>query len=151
LRGARYFATIDLLSGYRPLGTTDRAVQRSVFSHYIPKDPSRTQLVREQSITHPPWDIISLKSDLIVEIQDPTSRKKQTVHVDRLLPCQQPASETQSPAVRPTRLRSPPRRRSTVEPDPATMEHQSVSSQPSLSLRRSSRLRLAPPYIHSYV
>ena len=98
-----------------------------------------------------PWDIISIKSDLIVEIQDPTSRKKQTVHVDRLLPCQQLASETQSPAARPTRLRSPPRRRPTVEPDPATMEHQSVSAQPSLPSRRSSRLRRAPPYLHSYV
>jgi len=31
LRGARYFATIDLLSGYWQLGMTDRATQRSAF------------------------------------------------------------------------------------------------------------------------
>ena len=29
LRGSRYFATIDLLSGYRQLGMTDRAKERS--------------------------------------------------------------------------------------------------------------------------
>ena len=31
LRGARYFATIDLLSGYWQLGLTERAKERSGF------------------------------------------------------------------------------------------------------------------------
>ena len=31
LRGARYFATLDLLSGYWQLGMTERAKQRSAF------------------------------------------------------------------------------------------------------------------------
>jgi len=31
LRGARYFATLDLLSGYWQLGITERAKQRSAF------------------------------------------------------------------------------------------------------------------------
>ena len=31
LRGSRYFATVDLLSGYRQLGMTDRAKERSAF------------------------------------------------------------------------------------------------------------------------
>ena len=31
LRGAKYFATIDLLSGYWQLGMTDRARERSAF------------------------------------------------------------------------------------------------------------------------
>ena len=31
LRGSRYFATIDLLSGYWQLGMTDRAKERSAF------------------------------------------------------------------------------------------------------------------------
>ena len=31
LRGARYFATIDVLSGYWQLGLTDRAKERSAF------------------------------------------------------------------------------------------------------------------------
>ena len=31
LRGAKYFATIDLLSGYWQLGMTDRAKERSAF------------------------------------------------------------------------------------------------------------------------
>jgi len=31
LRGAKYFATIDLLSGYWQLGLTDRAKERSTF------------------------------------------------------------------------------------------------------------------------
>jgi len=33
LRGAKYFATIDLLSGYWQLGMTDRARERSAFLH----------------------------------------------------------------------------------------------------------------------
>ena len=32
LRVAKYFATIDLLSGYWQLGTTDRARERSAFA-----------------------------------------------------------------------------------------------------------------------
>ena len=33
LRGCRYFATIDVLSGYLQLGMTDRAKERSAFAH----------------------------------------------------------------------------------------------------------------------
>jgi len=33
IRGSRYFATIDLHSGYWQLGMTDRAKERSAFAH----------------------------------------------------------------------------------------------------------------------
>jgi len=59
-----------------------------------------------------PWRIVEFKTTIVVVVQNVKTNKKQTVHVDRLIPCRNSlhdeAEETVVPP--PTRPRRSPRR-----------------------------------------
>jgi len=64
-----------------------------------------------------PWRIVEFKTTIVVVVQNVKTHKKQTVHVDRLVPCRSrlhdEAEETVPPPARPRR--SPPRRPATLQ------------------------------------
>ena len=59
---------------------------------YWPRPPIRQKFKKLQSLWTGPWTIEAFRTPLVVILRHPSRRGRQTVHVDRLLPCQsQPA------------------------------------------------------------
>ena len=54
---------------------------------YWPKPPVRMKFKKLQRLWTGPWKIIKFHSPLVVEIQELNKCRKQTVHIDRLTPC----------------------------------------------------------------
>lgn len=59
---------------------------------YWPRPLVRSSHRKLVKLSTGPWRILRFDSPLVVQVQHTVSRKKQTVHVDRLMPCR--ASET---------------------------------------------------------
>jgi len=57
---------------------------------FWPRPPVRQQFRKLQRLWTGPWRIESFKSPLVVVLKHTTKRTRQTVHVDRLLPCNTP-------------------------------------------------------------
>jgi len=94
-----------------------------------------------------PWEILAFLSSLVVQVRHTTTRKCQTVHVDRLVPCAsgqttEPSIENQAaPALHPDEHQNPPLQSATDYSDNAA----SPVSSPSPSVRLRPRRALRPP------
>ena len=84
---------------------------------YWPRPLIRQQKKKLVQLWTGPWQVLEILSPLVVKIQHVVNKKKQTVHVDRLLPCL---------AVEPD------------DPPPVTEEHQADADQPATPLPASS-------------
>ena len=96
---------------------------------YWPRPLVRQKNKKLTQIWTGPWKITQFVSHLVVKIQHTRSNKTQTVHIDRLVPCNLPPPETEQETqeTQPKQL---------VEPEPE---------------RRSTRARKPPPYLASYI
>ena len=118
---------------------------------YWPRPSVKQQAHKLAQLWTGPWEIIEKKSPLIVVLIHPISGKRQTVHVDRLLPCQdssQSLDSNVSTHQQPIPSSKRRTRKTTTSQVPMT-EHQ--SSSPATPVRRSGRRRRPPPYLTSYV
>ena len=57
---------------------------------FLPRPPVRQKFRKLQRLWTDPWRIESFKSPLMVVLKHTCKRARQTVHVDRLLPCNSP-------------------------------------------------------------
>jgi len=113
---------------------------------YWPKPLLKQQHYKLTQLWTGPWEIIQVKTPLVVVLAHCNTGKRQTIHVDRLLPSaeSQDKPDTQGPSTSSTRRTW---RKQSVVPQ-VEREHQSTENyQP----RRSTRSRRPPPYLHSYV
>jgi len=115
-------------------GATSRAekTQKNYFDKYVKGPPfALNQLVwlywrrpllrsRSRKLTRSwtgPWRIVEFKTTIVVVVQNVKTHKKQTIHVDRLVPCRSrlydEAEETVVPP--PTRPRRSPRRHARLQ------------------------------------
>ena len=114
---------------------------------YWPKPLLKQQHHKLTQLWTGPWEIMQVKTTLVVVQAHCNTGKRQTVHVDRLLPCavSQNTPDTQGPFTSSTRRT---RRKQSVVPQEHQREHQSTENyQP----RRSTRSRRPLPNLHSYV
>jgi len=90
-----------------------------------------------------PWEILAFLSPLVVQVRHATTRKRQTVHVDRLVPCvsgqntDTPAGNQSAPALHPAEHQNT---QPTVNTLP-TQSSLSVSSRPHRTIRPPLRYR----------
>jgi len=98
---------------------------------YWPRPLVRQQLRKLTRVWTGPWKIIEFKTSVVVVIQNLKTKKRQTVHIDRLVPCNNPAqfqdtnvvgSEVQSettPVLQEDHVTRPIRRSSRAKKTPA--------------------------------
>jgi len=115
---------------------------------YWPKPLLKQQRHKLTQLWTGPWEIIQVKTPLVVVLAHCNTGKRQTVHVDRLLPCSdsQDTPETQGPSTPSTRRTN--RKQPVVVPQ-VEREHQSTEE--NYHPRRSTRSKRPPPHLHSYV
>jgi len=95
-----------------------------------------------------PWQILEFKTAIVVVIQNTVSHKKQTVHVDRLVPCNTSTSTPPPPLLNSdfhNTHNSPDMEQHQMSPTPATTN----TTKP--TTRRSIRTRHTPSYLNSYI
>jgi len=94
-----------------------------------------------------PWEILAFSSPLVVQVKHTTTQKRQTVHVDRLVPCasgqttEQPTENQVAPVPHPTEHQNTS---SATTADYSDNAASSVNS-PSPSVRMRPRRALRPP------
>jgi len=111
---------------------------------YWPKPLLRQQRKKLVKLWYGPYTIVELKSNIVVVIRHNHTHKKQTVHVDRLIPCRLLPQTTPL---------GPPSSSITPTPTPTTRHVSRSTSGYSLQQqqRRSSRQRRIPVYLTDYV
>ena len=95
-----------------------------------------------------PRKILEFKTAIVVVIQNTVSHKKQTVHVDRLVPCNTSTSTPPPPLLNSdfhNTHNSPDMEQHQMSPTPATTN----TTKP--TTRRSIRTRHTPSYLNSYI
>ena len=94
-----------------------------------------------------PWEILAFSSPLVVQVRHTTTRKRQTVHVDRLVPCVS-GSATEPPTGNQSAPVPHPDEHQTTQhltAPPENSDHPVPSSTPPLSVTLRSRRALRPP------
>jgi len=120
---------------------------------YWPRPVIRQSQRKLQKLWTGPWQIIEIKSHVVVRIKHIKTRKTQTVHVDRLIPCRSPNIQDSAPDSTQTLSlgssvdSTPNQSQSGVRENAGSTPQNSTPSplsQPTLSLRRSNRNRRRP-------
>jgi len=107
---------------------------------YWPRPPIRQKFKKLQSLWTGPWIIEAFQTPLVVILRHPSRRGRQTVHVDRLLPCHsQPVPTADAERV--------PEADAPI-PAPTTAE---LDSSTDFSYRRSSLTRRRPAALDPYI
>jgi len=118
---------------------------------YWPRPPIRQKFKKLQSLWTGPWTIEAFQTPLVVILRHPSQRGRQTVHVDRLLPCHsQPAQATNAALIPESSQVEPEASAPILEPS-ALVPDSSQSTYPFSSLRRSVRTRRSPAAIEPYI
>ena len=94
-----------------------------------------------------PWEILAFSSPLVVQVRHMTTRKRQTVHVDRLVPCVS-GSATEPPTGNQSAPVPHPDEHQTTQhltAPPENSDHPVPSSTPPLSVTLRPRRALRPP------
>ena len=95
-----------------------------------------------------PWQIMEFKTAIVVVIRHTLSHKRQTVHVDRLVPCNASPPIPPSPSLNPDSHNihnTPDMEQHQTSPTPVTTN----TTKP--TTRRSTRTRNTPSYLNSYI
>jgi len=94
-----------------------------------------------------PWEILAFSSPLVVQVKHTTTRKCQTVHIDRLVPCasgqttEPPTGNQAAPVMHPAEHQNTPPQSTTDYSDSAALP----SDSPSTSVHLRPRRTLRPP------
>ena len=94
-----------------------------------------------------PWEILAFSSSLVVQVKHTTTRKRQTVHIDRLVPCasahitEPPAKNQAAPVPHPAEHQTTPPHSQPDYSDSVVLP----SDSPSTSVNLRSRRTLRPP------
>jgi len=94
-----------------------------------------------------PWEILAFLSPLFVQVQHTTNRKRQTVHVDRLVPCASGETTEQPTGNQAALVPHPDEHQNTQIPTNADYSDNAVSlsNSPSQSINLRPRRTLRPP------
>ena len=120
---------------------------------YWPRPVIRQSQRKPQKLWTGPWQIIEIKSNVVVRIKHIKTRKTQIVHVDRLIPCRSPDIQESTPDSTQTLSLGSSVDSTPNESQSGVMENAgstprnstpSPLSQPTFSLRRSNRNRRRP-------
>jgi len=121
---------------------------------YWPRPPHRQKFKKLQKLCTGPWKIERFKTPLVVLIKHTLKNTRQTVHVDRLLPCNSPSkAETGTPPDTdlPTDGQTAPDSSTQFSPD-ANQDSRSCEESQSVSeSQRPVRLRRRPTALEPYI
>ena len=92
-----------------------------------------------------PWEILAFLSPLVVQVRHTTTRKRQTVHIDRLVPCvscpttEQPTGNQSAPVPHPDEHQN-------IQPRPTSNYSDNVQCSPAIQFSFSVCRSAAAPY-----
>ena len=114
---------------------------------YWPRPLVKMQKKKLTQLWAGPYRILSFKSDVVADIQHIKTNKRQTVHVDRLIPCHTVVDIINPPKIASSSPPSPASSDTTVAGAPISREHQTahaVAQTSATPTRQSKRMRRIP-------
>jgi len=122
---------------------------------YWPRPPDRQKFKKLQKLWTGPWKIERFKTPLVVLLKHTLKNTRQTVHVDRLLPCNTPPSETEAGTPpdtdSPTDRQRVPDSNTQFSPDANQDSQSREESQSASESQRPVRWRLRPAALEPYI